>query len=60
MSKQTRRGEWWLIAEIVAAAFLVLALISPPSVRNYFLAAMGMAAVGGVILVFLQGPGQVE
>lgn len=60
MSKSTRFGEWWLIAELVAAAFLILALIAPEGARNYFLSAMGMFAVGGVILVFLQGPGQVE
>lgn len=59
MSIPARFREWWLIAELVAAVFLVLALISPPDVRNFFLAAMGFFAVGGVILVFMQGPGEV-
>lgn len=58
MSMPARFHEWWLIAELVAAAFLVLALVSPPGVRNVFLAAMGIFAVSGVIMVFMQGPGE--
>ncbi len=61
MSRSSRRrSEWWLIAEIIAAAFLVLAIISPSEMRNIFFAAMGICAVTGVVLVFMDGPAEIE
>ena len=60
MSKPKRRNEWWLISELVALAFLVLAVISPPDVRTPMFVLMGIAAVTGVVMVFMQGPAPLE
>ncbi|HUF25960.1 MAG TPA: hypothetical protein VMM18_03165 [Gemmatimonadaceae bacterium] len=61
MSESRRRGSgWWLVAELAAAAFLILAMIAPPEFRMPLFAAMGIAAVGGVVLVFLDGPEPID